>query len=73
MTIEHLVVWPGIIICIAQSALFSRLNLALFSTSRLRLEIAADVGNADAIKVRNLRRDSNLALATIIWAMSRAT
>jgi len=67
MTIEHLVAWPGIIICIAQSALFSGLNLALFSTSGLRLEIAADVGNADAIKVRNLRRDSNLALATIIW------
>ncbi len=67
MTIEHLVVWLGIILCIAQSAMFSGLNLALFSTSRLRLEIAADVGNADAIKVRSLRRDSNLALATIIW------
>ena len=67
MTIEHLIVWLGIIICIAQSALFSGLNLALFSISRLKLEIAADVGNADAIKVRNLRRNSNLALATIIW------
>ncbi len=67
MTIEHLLVWLGIIVCVTQAALFSGLNLALFSMSRMRLEIAADVGNADAIKVRNLRRDSNLALATIIW------
>ena len=50
-----------------QSGLFSGLNLALFSISRLRLEIAADIGNADAIRVRELRRNSNFALSTIIW------
>ena len=59
--------WAGIAFCIVQSGIFSGLNLALFSVSRLRLEIAADSGNADAIKVRDLRRDSSLALSTIIW------
>jgi CBS domain containing-hemolysin-like protein len=28
----------GIVICVSQSAIFSGLNLALFSVSRLRLE-----------------------------------
>lgn len=65
---ETVWVWAGIAFCITQSAIFSGLNLALFSISRLRLEIAADSGNADAIKVRDLRRDSNFALATIIWS-----
>ena len=36
--------WLGIAICIVQSAIFSGLNLAVFSLSRLRLEAAADTG-----------------------------
>lgn len=59
--------WLGIALCIAQSGLFAGVNLATFSISRLRLEIDAKAGNADAIKVRELRRDSNLTLATIVW------
>jgi CBS domain containing-hemolysin-like protein len=31
--------WIGIALCVAQSALFSGLNLAAFSMSRLRLEV----------------------------------
>src|SRR6202030_2336121 len=35
--------------------------------SKLRLEVAAAGGNVDAIRVLNLRKDSNLTLCTIIW------
>jgi metal transporter CNNM len=59
--------WIAIALCICQSAIFAGVNLATFSLSRLRLEIDANAGNADAIKVRELRRDSNLTLATIVW------
>src|SRR5262249_52366193 len=47
--------------------MFAGLNLATFSLSRLRLEIEARAGNPDAVRVRELRRDSNLTLATIVW------
>ncbi len=60
-------VWLGIVLCVAQSALFSGLNLAVFSISRLRLEVEAASGNPNAIKLFDLRRDSNLVLATILW------
>lgn len=59
--------WLGIIFCISQSAMFSGLNLALFSTSRLRIEIEAAQGNKQAIKVLSLRKDSNYLLTTILW------
>jgi metal transporter CNNM len=69
VTLSHpaIWIWAGIAVCILHSALFSGLNLGLFSISRLRLEIAADIGNQDAITVRQIRRNSNRALATIIW------
>lgn len=53
--------------CTAQAAIFSGLNLAVFSVSRLRLEIEASGGNADAATVLALRRDSNFTLSTILW------
>src|ERR1700733_1002740 len=59
--------WIGIILCIMQSAMFSGLNLAVFSLSQLRLQIEADGGNADAVHVLDLRKNSNQVLATIIW------
>ncbi len=59
--------WLGIIVCVIQSALFSGLNLAVFSLSLLRLQIEADGGNADAVRVLNLRKSSNQVLATVIW------
>ena len=43
------------------------MNLALFSISRLRLEVEADLGDSDAIKILNLRNDSNFLLTTILW------
>ena len=61
------VIWVAIALCISQSAMFSGLNLAYFSVSRLRLESEAATGNPQAKAVLQLRRDSNLLLATILW------
>jgi metal transporter CNNM len=46
---------------------FSGLNLAIFSISKLRLEVEAAGGNRDAVALLALRQDSNLTLATILW------
>ena len=60
-------IWLGIAGCAAQSAVFSGLNLAVFSLSQLRLQLEADGGNADAARLLELRKNSNQVLATIIW------
>ena len=65
--LSNVLVWLGIAFCITQSAVFSGLNLALFSISKLRLEVAAAGGNRDAIELLELRKDSNLTLATVLW------
>src|SRR5580698_84237 len=59
--------WLGVIACILQSGLFAGLNLAVFSLSLLRLQIEADGGNPDAVKVLGLRKNANQVLATVIW------
>lgn len=59
--------WLGIAICLSQSAMFSGLNLAVFSTSRLRLEAAAATGDHNAERVLALRQDANFTLVTILW------
>lgn len=59
--------WIGILFCISQSAMFSGLNLALLSISRLRLEVEVAGGNPDAIKILSLRKDSHFLLTTILW------
>src|ERR1700746_2571750 len=65
--IPDMPIWLGIIACIMLSALFSGLNLAVFSVSQLRLQIEADGGNRDATRVLDLRKNSNQVLATVIW------
>ncbi len=60
-------VWLGIAFCISQSAIFSGLNLALLTISRLRLEVEAAGGNPAAIKILALRQDSHFVLTTILW------
>ena len=60
-------IWTGIALCITQSAIFSGLNLAIFSVSKLRLEVEAASGNLDAISVLDLRKNSNFTLSTIVW------
>jgi len=67
MTTTAILTWLAIALCIGQSGMFAGLNLAVFSLSRLRLEIEARAGNEDAVRVRELRRDSNFILATIVW------
>ena len=65
--LSNVSIWIGIACCIAQSAIFSGLNLAIFSISKLRLEVEAGGGNRDAVALLALRRDSNLTLATVLW------
>ena len=60
-------VWLGIILCLSQSAMFSGLNLAFFSVSKLRLELEAGKNNRDALEVLRLREDANFLLVTILW------
>ena len=59
--------WIGIAICVGHSAIFSGLNLAMFSLSRLRLEVEVSTGNKTARKLLKFREDSNFLLATILW------
>lgn len=60
-------IWIGIVFCLSQSAMFSGLNLAFFSLSRLRLEVEAASGNSGAARILSMRRDSNFLLTTILW------
>src|ERR1700693_5738203 len=66
-SLSNVSIWIGIAYCITQSAIFSGLNLAIFSISKLRLEVEATGGNRDAIGLLVLRKDSNLTLATVLW------
>ncbi len=61
------ITWIGILVCISQSAMFSGLNLAFFSVTKLRLEVEMSKGNALALPIAKLREDSNFLLATILW------
>jgi metal transporter CNNM len=65
--IQNAWIWLGIIASIALSALFSGLNLGVFTLSQLRLQLEADGGNTDAARVLKLRRNSNDVLATVVW------
>ena len=67
---EHaitILTWIGIIFCLTQSAMFSGLNLAYFSVSRLKLEVEAGTGNKSAERILKMREDSNFLLTTILW------
>ncbi len=65
---DNLFIWLGIAFCVSQSAMFSGLNLAFFSLTRLRLEIEAETSLKDgAKKVLDMRKDSNFLLTTILW------
>ena len=66
-SVTTLVVWIGICFCISQSAMFSGLNLAFFSLTRLRLEVEVSTGNHSARRVLQMRQDSNFLLTTILW------
>lgn len=59
--------WIGMGLCLAQSAVFSGLNLAVFSLGKLELEVAAKQGDHRARTVLELREDANRTLVTILW------
>lgn len=63
----QLLSWIGIFFCLSQSAMFSGLNLAFFSLSRLQLEVDVAQGVPEAETILTLRQDSNFLLATILW------
>ncbi len=67
MDLVHIATWVGIFFCLSQSAMFSGMNLAAFSISRLRLEVQVAAGNRLAQKTLALRRDANFLLTTILW------
>ena len=46
--------------------MFSGLNLALFSISRLKLEVEAASGSSAAKRILLLRQDGNFLLTTIL-------
>ncbi|WP_101759502.1 DUF21 domain-containing protein [Oceanicoccus sp. KOV_DT_Chl] len=60
-------IWFGIAFCITQSAIFSGLNLAFFSLSRMQLEVEAERGVHEAKRILKLRENSNFLLCTILW------
>ncbi|GAC32833.1 DUF21 domain-containing protein [Paraglaciecola polaris] len=66
MTVDILI-WLGIAFCVTQSAIFSGLNLAFFSLSRLQLDVEAKQGNTNASVILSMREDSNFLLSTILW------
>ncbi|MCF8085148.1 MAG: CNNM domain-containing protein [Deltaproteobacteria bacterium] len=60
-------IWLGIGICVTQSAMFSGLNLAFFSISRLRLHAEVAQNNRNAKGVLAARDATNFLLTTILW------
>ncbi|MCC5860981.1 MAG: DUF21 domain-containing protein [Gammaproteobacteria bacterium] len=64
---EATLIWLGIVLCVSQSATLSGLNLAVFSISRLRLEVGASQGDRRALRVLALRENANFTLVTILW------
>ncbi len=67
MSYMVIITWVLIFFCLLQSAIFSGLTIGLFGLSRLRLEVEAELNNSFAVKLLELRRDSNLLLATLLW------
>lgn len=65
---NEILIWIGIAFCLTQSAMFSGLNLAFFSLTRLRLEVEAETSSLPGAKhVLEMRKDSNFLLTTILW------
>lgn len=57
----------GVLLCLLQSAIFSGLNLGLFSLGKLELTVEAKKSDSRAKRVLQLREDSNFSLVTILW------
>ncbi len=57
----------GGIISLIHCGLFSGLNLGFFGSSRLRLDVLADLKDPDAMRILSLREDAHFLLATLLW------
>ncbi len=66
-TLTNVLVWLGVLFCVSQSAMFSGLNLAFFSLSRLELQVALQAGDKRAERVLAMREDASWLLTTILW------
>ncbi len=64
---DKTLVWLGIGFCLSQSAIFSGLTIGFFGLSRLQLEVKAEMGGRNAIRILALRKDANFLLATLLW------
>lgn len=64
---NEIIIWILIGLCLTQSALFSGLTIGFLGLSRMRLEIEAEANNKNAIKILQIRRDSNFLLSTMLW------
>jgi CBS domain containing-hemolysin-like protein len=64
---NEIIIWILIILCLMQSAIFSGMTIGVFGLGRLRLEIEAEAENKEAIKILQIRRDSNFLLTTLLW------
>lgn len=67
LTMNEITIWILIIICMVQSSIFAGLTIGIFGLGRLKLEIEAEAGNKEAIKILQIRRDSNFLLTTLLW------
>ncbi|RXA21904.1 DUF21 domain-containing protein [Methanosarcina sp. MSH10X1] len=64
---NEIIIWILILICLMQSAIFSGMTIGVFGLGRLRLEIEAEADSKEAIKILQIRRDSNFLLTTLLW------
>jgi CBS domain containing-hemolysin-like protein len=64
---NEIIIWILIGLCLTQSALFSGLTIGFLGLSRMRLEIEAEANNKNAIRILQIRRDSNFLLTTMLW------
>ncbi len=64
---NEMITWILIILCLIQSAIFAGLTIGIFGLGRLKLEIEAEANNKEAIKILQIRKDSNFLLTTLLW------
>ena len=64
---DTVITWVFITLCLAQSAIFSGMTIGLFSLTPLRLEIEAETKSPYALKILEMRKNSNFLLATLLW------
>lgn len=64
---NEIITWVLIALCLVQSAIFSGMTIGVFGLGRLKLEIEAEANNKEAIKILEIRRDSNFLLTTMLW------